>query len=457
MWKRFTSNALANVVAGASGMAFQLGVTAVATRTFDSSQFSVWALAFSMAALAPLFSANLATIVTRQLVTAATHGRSYTSEVVLESARQISLLLGSTALAFVAVTAWALQHFSPDLQSVSANEFTLITLLIALSQVWQISVQPSFGWHYARGQNWMIAFGISAARAGSLAGVVAACLFDPALWAFALCLAAGAWLGLAVIRRSLAAPRRAGNIKRDALASQRRETTNLLKGFAIWSLGSALIQYALPPIVSILGTTNYNAFYLAYSLNLIVVGIVGAVGSALLAPIARLREEGDLRGLVRLMKTLPAATGMLLVTLLFVLWLALPATLSMLTAGLVSEGDVKPYLQLLGFQTVARSIAVFFAVVLSAGGNPAQLARPILIELALTAFVAVPLGWVYGDRWLLSALATIGAIAAATTMWVTLESVRIDARSRIVIASRFVGIQALVATLWYLVTSLNVP
>ena len=133
MWTRFASNAFANVITGAMAMAFQLGVTAIATRTFDSETFSIWALAFSMGALAPLFSASLATVVTRQLVTAATHGRDGANNAVLKSARQVSTLLSFAALVFIVAGAWALQHLSPNLKTISAGHFALVALLVAMS------------------------------------------------------------------------------------------------------------------------------------------------------------------------------------------------------------------------------------------------------------------------------------------------------------------------------------
>lgn len=59
MLRRFASNALANLTTGISSTFYQVGPTAIASRSFDSRGFAAWSLAVSLSALVPLFSISL--------------------------------------------------------------------------------------------------------------------------------------------------------------------------------------------------------------------------------------------------------------------------------------------------------------------------------------------------------------------------------------------------------------
>ena len=93
MWKRLGSNATANLSIGVSTMAFQLGATAIASRSFDGPSFGAWTLAISLAALTPLFAMNLASVVARQSSSHSAGTRSGTPHM---SAKWIAHALGTT-------------------------------------------------------------------------------------------------------------------------------------------------------------------------------------------------------------------------------------------------------------------------------------------------------------------------------------------------------------------------
>ena len=70
MLGRFASNAGANILSGVVAAAYQLGITAMGISTWHGAEFTQWARALSVAAIAPIFAANLSSVVTRRVVQA---------------------------------------------------------------------------------------------------------------------------------------------------------------------------------------------------------------------------------------------------------------------------------------------------------------------------------------------------------------------------------------------------
>lgn len=453
MWVRFGSNAVANVLTGVSSVVFQLGLTAMASRSFDAENFSVWTLALSMASLTPLFAVNLSAVVTRQLVPALTVSGDATA-VVMTAARRLGRGLAALAVLAILLGGLALHRSSPNLAATGTGTFALAVLLLTLGQLWQITIQPALGWHYAREQNWPVAGALLLVRVSALAAMWLVTRNRTGdLLATALCLALGHWVGVAIAYtrsfRSQAESCKAGpGLKRQVL-----ETALLLRWFAIWSLCMAAIQYGLPQLMSILGTAHYNAFYLAYSLNLVLSGVVGAIGSAMLAPVSRLGSSGDRFALVQALIYLPMLIAFLLVTALFAMRLAMPLLVIRWSHGIAGASDVNAYLFLLGFQTIARSLSVVFGIVMASRATALRLVGPPMVELALVLFVAVPLGAFFGERAFLLALGGAGATAALSAAVVGMRVAGLERSDRRRVMVRFVITEVASLAIWWLIAS----
>jgi hypothetical protein len=450
MLGRFSSNAAANIVTGVGSMAFQLGLTALAARHFDRSSFSVWTLAFSMSALTPLFGVNLSSAVTRQLVEVANITKHRSISLVLQAARIVSRSLMLIAILGVACASYALYRHSPALEHIGAAAFVGASLVLTLGQLWQILRQPSFGWHYAHENNWPVAGIYSLVRVGALTCMWIAMRFlSGNLMAAALSVALGNWLGVAAAEYLFFSPQTEIANDQANLRAQVLETRRLALGFAIWSVGIAAIQYGLPPLMSVLGTPDYNAFYLAYSLNLVLVGMVGSVGSALLAPLARLRLQGRIQSLSRWLTLIPIACATSLIIGLLVLRVGMGSIIRFWSPGIADPSVVNSYLSILGFQTIARSMGIPFANVLSSVGRPMQLAVPTTLELLIGTCVAIPLGFHFGSQVFLCVVAAAGLIAAISTavaaMW--FEGPVVPRRGKILVHLCLVEAVALVT--WY--------
>lgn len=445
MWHRIGSNSLANLSAGVSGTLFQIGLTAIATRSFEPGLFSIWALALSMASLVPLFSANLSTVVTRRLM----ESQPERADAVLQSSKKLAYRLGSVAVVVIGLASLLLQQRSPPLQAMAVGPFLLLVFLLVSAQLWNVLLQPQFGREYARENNWSVARVISGARIGGLMGLGLACtLFaEHGLVVVAAGLLLGTLSGLFV-----AGVRHRSAYSSDAQAVD-EETASmlpLLKAFAVWAAGSAAIQYGLPPVMSLLAPGDFNAFYLAYVLNLVLVGTIGAAASALLAPLTRQRLAGATVALERLLALAPLAIGLMLVLLMLLVWFALPQILAMWSSHMAAAEEVRRPLFWLALQTIARSMTLVHSVLLSSAGRPRQMSRPIVLELCLTLAVALPLGWLYGATAFLATLAVAGLVTSLYTVWSTLNLGISRTSSRKHLSLAFISAQALALGFWSL-------
>jgi hypothetical protein len=453
VWARFGSNTLANVLAGVSAFIFQLALTAMAARSFDAVAFSAWTLALSMAGLTPLFAVNLSAVVTRQLVPVLPAGREAPA-LVMAAARQLGLGLVALAVLAILLGALSLHRVSPNLASVGSSAFTMVVLVLTLGQLWQITIQPAMGWHFAREQNWPVVGALLLIRVSALTGMwLATRTLTGNLMATALCLALGHWLGVATAYAGFFRPRTGSCDAGPELKGQLFKTASLVRWFAIWSICMVAIQYGLPPLMSILRTAQYNAFYLAYSLNLVLSGVVGAIGSAMLAPLARLSATQDQRAMVQALTYLPATIALMLVTALVGLRVAMPMLAAHWSHGIAEAADINVYLFLLGLQTIARSLSVVFGIMLASRATALRLVGPPLIELAVVLFVAIPLGVFFGERVFLLALAGAGIVSALSLTIVGLHVGALDKSDRRDVFLRFIATEVIALTAWWLVAS----
>ena len=447
-WRRIGSNAAANISSGGMVAVSQLGMTAIAARSFAADTFALWTVLISMAALSPLFGANLSAIVTRSLVSVEQGGEAARTAI-LQAAQRLAHQLSGVALVSICALVLAIRPYSPPLQHSALPSVMLAGALLVVAQLWQVSLLPAMGWHYAREQAWWVAGTTGFVRLSTLGAMLLAWLWaggDATLTAALVC--AVAWTAVAICWRMGFTPVAKGMPDPLLTGQHGAQIRQLAKAFAVWSLGSAAIQYGLPAVMSILAGARYNAFYLAYTLNLVALGIVGSVATALMAPVTRLVGAEDKPALKRAIFWGPVATAAVLAGMLVMLQVATPLVVRYLAPGVAAEGDVGWFIYLLGFQTLTRSLALVYSVILSAAGSPRQVAAPILIEIAMVLAMALPAGLHWGDTAFLAALGLAGLVAALSVAVLTVRIVNFQSAERIGILARFVGVQAVAAAFW---------
>jgi hypothetical protein len=242
------------------------------------------------------------------------------------------------------------------------------------------------------------------------------------------------------------------SVSRDELKSAVRTNLQIYAGFAVWAVGALVIQYGLPPLIAIIAPDRFNAFYVASTLNLVALGSLSAAMSALLAPLSRLHARGDGEPLRRLAVYGPLFCASWCLIALSLAWFTLEPILSAIQSKGSTADAIRPFLALLGFQTIVRMSTIGYAVSLASVGNAQQMSGAILLEIAITFVVGVPLGLRYGADALIAVLVLAGFAASVYTASVGLQlhPRRLVSKARalaILIAS-----QALICIAWSAIT-----
>jgi len=450
--KRFASNAGANVLSGVITAVYQLGLTAIATRVWHGTDFSSWALALSVAAIAPLFGANLSSVVTRRVV-AARHGDGRLDEsAIVASARRLGRQLAACALVVLLVAGIGVGSHSSSVKLEGLSFLMLIAQLLA-ANVWIVLWQVRFGQYYADERNWSPALTLTLARAMALVGFYLALRFsDNGLHSAGAGVLVGTWCGLALSRVLLPAPKPPEVAARaDRRQSEYRENLMVFSGFVIWSVGSLIIQYGIPPLFAVIAPARFNAFYLASTLNLIAIGAVAAAMSALLAPLSRWHATNNDAPMRRMILLAPLVCSGGCVVVMAAAWFALEPVLRALNTHAATAEQIRPFLAVLGLQTIVRTAAMGYSVSMAAAASVRQMSAPIVLEIVLTFTVAAPLGWWGGPVALLGGLVFAGFVSSIFTCWI---GVRLSPRAVVGAPHAlavFVASQSVACIAWWLI------
>jgi hypothetical protein len=455
MLKRFASNAGANIFSGVVSAIYQLTITGIGGSIWEGSSFSSWALALSIAAIAPIFAANLSSVVTRRVVEAR-HGVSRSCEAtILRASRKLGLHISLMALAILFCAGASIQiHAASQILST----FALVALLVIIlsTNSWLLLWQVRFGQYYADERNWIPALTLAGARLGGVLGMLlglAAGHRD--LLAAALGLCAGTWIGLAGAFLFLPGPSyvnsQPSTLNTSAMWTQYQANLRLLSGFAVGAVSMLVIQYSIPPLMAVIAPERFNAFYLASTLNTVAASVLGSAMSAMLAPLTRWRVSGDLVSLQRVTLLSPVFCAASCLVVLFACWFSTGPVLSALGVRAASVEDVRVFLAILGLQTVVRNAAAGYAMYIASCGSSSQMASPLLVEIGLAFTVAFPLGWLYGENALLYGLIISGLLGSLYTSRVLAS---LDPAHRIAASRAFPSLlaaQLLFSGLWWLV------
>jgi hypothetical protein len=453
MLKRFASNAGANVFSGAVAAAYQLTIAGMGIRAWHRAEFASWALALSVSAIAPIFAANLSSVVTRRVVEAR-HGNSGATEsAIVLAGRRIGQRLAGIAFAILICAGAWIQTRSVS-GAMSTGAFLVLLVLVLLTNSWLPLWQVRFGQHYADERNWLPALTLAAARIGGalgMFGVLAA--GSRSLVAAAVGLCAGTWAGLGSAQLLLPRPSSIGiDGPRPAsleIQKQYRNNLRLLSGFAIGAVSMLVIQYSIPPLIALIAPDRFNAFYLASALNTVAIGVLAAAMSAMLAPFTRWHARGDTKSLQRVTLFSPALCAISCLAALCFCWYAMGPVLHAVTVRAANIVDIRIFLALLGYQTIIRNAAAGYAMYIASAGSSRQMGAPLVIEIVLAFSVAVPIGWLYGERALLYGLSFSGLVGSLYSSKVLASLHRPDRISLRAAFSSLLLAQAAVCGLWW--------
>ncbi len=416
MLKRFSSNAAANVFSGAVAAAYQMVITAIAVATWHGSDFAAWGLAMSIAAIAPIFSLSLSSVVTRRLVETRYSGSEKVGVAIVLAGRRISWGLASMAFVILLCTgAWIQGHSVSG--PLTMSEFLICLVMLVSTNSWVLLWQVRFGQYYADERNWLPAYTLACARAGGILGMlVALAIGSQSLIAIAVGLFAGTWIALFVSELLLPSPQRTGGEGERPttleIRVQCQRNLQVLYGFAFGAASSLIIQYSIPPLIALIAPQRFGAFYLAGTFNAVALGVLSASMSALLAPFTRWHTTGSVRAMQRIALFSPILCVGVCLSILCVCWFTLELILDSLTTHSTDINDVRLFLALLGLQAIVRTSAAGYATYVSSAGTSRQMGTPLVVEMVLAFTVAVPLGWLFGVNALMLGLTLAGFIGS---------------------------------------------
>jgi hypothetical protein len=455
MLKRFASNAGANIFSGAVAAVYQLTITGTGSRVWQGAEFLSWALALSVAAIAPVFASNLSSVITRRVVEAR-HGLAGADEMaIVEAGRRIGQHLTFVALVvLLCAGAWIHKRAAPG--ALPTSSFLMLLVVILSTNSWLLLWQVRFGQYFANERNWPPALTLAAARTGGAIGMIAGLAAgSQSLAAAGLGLCAGTWTGLAIAQLLLPKPQRIRNKSaqpsKPDIQKQYKTNLKLLSGFAAGAVSLLVIQYSIPPLMALIVPERFNAFYLASTLNTVAVGGLAAAMSAMLAPFARWQISGDAKSLQRAALFSPILCAGCCLAVLCFCWYALNPVYHTLKLRAASIIDIRDFLGLLGIQTIIRNAAGGYAMYISAVGSPRQMAAPLIIEMTLGLAFAIPLGWFYGESALLYGLILSSLIGSVYSSRVVAS---ISGPHRIPLSralSSIVAAQATTSGIWWLI------
>lgn len=427
VFARVLSNASANVVAGATAVAFSMSISAIAARHLDHSDLARWSLVSSLGALAGVLALGMSTMVTRVAAELAAGSASSESDhqalsQVVMAARQLAFRICRAG----GITALTLSMFLPlvfdSLALDQPVEFALAAWVQFMGALWLAASQPEQGALVAKQRNWTITSATAGARLCALAAAYAALttLAEHRLLALSVAQALGMWFGWALLRLSAVPYVASSRPPSAALAATARRLRSLTLAMASWAVGMAVVQYGVTPYVSYLSPGMTVSAFAAITLGATLSGVFSAMLGGFLAPLTKVVAGGDVAKLGPMMRTVTTWCFVVVSVVYGTCLLGLERLLSIWLAGSIPSGSRALILWLL-LQQYVRSVSAPAAVLLAISGSPRLVAIAPLFEAGGSLLVAVPIGAVYGVQAFAASLFFVASAAALLTWWLALN------------------------------------
>ena len=427
--KQFLFNAISNALKGGIGAAYQISIAAIASRSWSGIEFSSWVLALSIAAIVPLFGANLSSVVARRLIEVR-HGASGTSEIlIIQSARLFAQHLSLIALSILFLAGICLKYYNKKNEG-STVEFIVTLSSMLIANIWLVFYEYRFGRYLANQKNWLSLLLYGTARVGGILGLLTGlffCRHNVTIAAVGLCLGTwgGLWLLNFITHQSLFDGPLCQKTRSLEVGLEYSKNQRLLSGFFIGSLSMFAVQYSIPPIVSIIDPDRFNAFYLATTINTVAVGFLGAASSVLVIPLTKIIVRSELRSLRSFFVWSPVLCGGVCLSIFIAFLLLINPIINAFKINVEQAKDVRFFLFLLGLHSIIRATPAGFGMYIASSGTGRNVATPLIIESVLALAVAAPLGWMFGVNILIIGL-ILATLAATLTISRVVRTIEIS-------------------------------
>jgi O-antigen/teichoic acid export membrane protein len=418
MLRRIGSNAIANVVNGLAVAVFQFSMTAIVAKSGDTRQLALWALAASIAGFAPLLSCNIAAVVTRRLSDpdVPAHQFSQHSAMVLREAKHLSRQLTLACLVLAVLLVFLVQYIYPVLLAPDIWSSAMLIGIFFAGSCWVVFAQPEQGWLMSSHRNWAITVTNICVRVSAVTLFYLALIFVRwPFWVATVLCSLALWCGPLLMRKI-------GSIPGLMLLHERNETEarkifKIARGLGIWGFTSAMTQTATIPLVAFITPTLSSSMFLAYTLVGTIIGVIGAIAGAMIAPIARLLSQSDKRPALKLTETATLILWALFTCGALCIYFVINPLMKLWVGHALSDQHYILFFILFAMQHGLRSTALAVSMALAMGAESRVILMSPFIEAACVLFVALPVAFLYGPHAFLLSLCAAGSLGAIATSW----------------------------------------
>jgi hypothetical protein len=409
---RIASNALANIVNGATSAAFQMAMTAIISRGSSAkTELAVWSLAASVSAIAPLLSVNLAAAAVRRMAAISTVDRSGLAAVFVATGAIATRLL-VCALVLSTLIVFLAPLFYPTILGPHPSAIGFSVGVFFLGACWVVSAQTAQSVLMMEGRNWSITMAGFVARLMAIAFVAIVLLSNRATISIAL-IGAGIclWTGWWLMSRFASDGQPNASFDSYQVKAERQEICSVIAGYATWSFASTAIQAATVPIVGLIDPSASVPVFIAFTLVGVIAGLGIAASSAVIAPLARLLNASDPSSNAGRISTLLTTLVWVLINfgLIAVFFLMEPLLVAWVPAQIGAKEQISTYFVLLSLQHGLRSIAVIPSIVVAMTASRLTITRAALPETFMFFLLALPIATAFGVDAFLIALSFCGA------------------------------------------------
>ncbi len=299
--KILARNASGNLLRGVSGAVLALGLPPFLTRTMPAVEFSAWALILQLAAYVNYLDVGIQVALARLIAHSHERGEFDLRDQIVTSGVAILAISASVALLIAAVLTWQLPHIYPSIPKLLVPQVRMGLLFVAGALA--LSLPSSTYTGVLVGINRSDSAGIMAAATRLCGGIAVVAL---AHYGAPLSVLAGSLGTFYLLNAGLqvqAAHRHCPGLKVSPrlLSKIRIKTLAADCGYiSAWNLGMFFVSGLDIALVGRFSFKDLGAYSVASTLVLFIGGINGAIFSAMLAPIATLHAQGELKQIARL-------------------------------------------------------------------------------------------------------------------------------------------------------------
>ena len=288
---RFTvfKNASANLVRGGATAIVALVLPHFLTRLLDQDRFSAWSLMLQVAAYANYLDFGIQTSLARFLAQAIERQEYERRDRLVSTALSLLAVAMLIAFSLICVVLWRMPQLVPSLPASLMQEFRLAVLILAGSTALLLPFSAFSGVLIGIHKNEYPAVAIGGSRIAGAIAILLAVRHTHSLVLLASCVAVTNLLGglaqVGFVKYLVPSLRIAWSLVSGAIA---KELSMFSAGLMVWSLGGLLVSGL---DLTVLGYFNFKAvgyYSIASALVVFIAGLNGAVGSALMTPLAAL-------------------------------------------------------------------------------------------------------------------------------------------------------------------------